>query len=60
MAVSVVNHRCPKNHRCPAITVCPVDAITQNGFDAPTIDAQKCIDCGKCTRFCPMQALKML
>jgi len=48
--------RCPQNHRCPAISVCPVGAITQSGVGLPKIDEQKCIQCNKCVKFCPMKA----
>jgi len=57
MAISVNKELCPQNHPCPAIRVCPVGALTQTGFKAPTVDEFKCIDCGKCVRFCPMGAL---
>lgn len=54
----IVNkNRCPQNHSCPSVKVCPVDALSQNGFEAPKIDLNKCIKCGKCVRFCPMRAL---
>lgn len=54
----IVNkNRCPQNHSCPSVKVCPVDALSQNGFEAPTINLNKCIKCGKCVRFCPMKAL---
>ena len=37
---------------------CPVDAITieddNKGFWMPVIDENKCTDCGKCTRTCPV------
>ncbi|MFA9465561.1 MAG: 4Fe-4S binding protein [Velocimicrobium sp.] len=49
--------RCPQNHPCPSIHVCPVDALSQQGFLAPVVDKAKCITCGKCVNFCPMQAL---
>jgi len=56
----VVNKkRCPQNHACPAVRVCPVGALTQNGYKAPTVNADKCIKCGKCVRFCPMRALSL-
>lgn len=53
----LIVERCPQNHRCPAVNVCPVQALSQNSFEAPTIDFGKCIACGKCARFCPKQAL---
>jgi Fe-S-cluster-containing hydrogenase component 2 len=57
MSVKVIVSHCPQNHPCPAIRRCPVGALKQNRFDAPTVDNDKCIDCGKCTNFCPMGAL---
>ena len=56
MAIQVDKNMCPQNHKCPAIMQCPVGAILQNGNGLPTIDEEKCIDCGKCIRFCPMGA----
>ena len=32
-------------------------ALTQEGFEAPKIDYEKCIKCGKCSNFCPRKAL---
>ncbi len=43
---------CPQNHPCPVVNVCPVNAISQSGMGAPTIDEDKCTDCGMCTGFC--------
>lgn len=55
----VVNiHACPQSHRCPSMMVCPIGAIEQEGFNAPTINLDKCIRCGKCVNFCPMGALQ--
>lgn len=40
--------------------VCPCQAITMNpdeeGFLHPLINSEKCIDCGKCLRSCPINA----
>lgn len=58
MKVVVDERRCPQNHRCPSIRVCPVDAITQDGYNAPEIDESKCIKCGKCIRYCPTGAIQ--
>lgn len=52
MAVSVNEKRCPQNHPCPIVRVCPTGAVEQDGNKAPTINAEKCIDCGKCVRYC--------
>ncbi|NSW51256.1 MAG: 4Fe-4S binding protein [Anaerolineae bacterium] len=54
MAISINEKRCPQNHPCPAVRVCPTQAIIQSGFKAPTVDQNKCVDCGKCIRYCPM------
>ena len=48
---------CPQNHKCPAVNVCPVGALSQKDFEAPIIDYDKCIGCGKCSNFCPKKAL---
>ena len=55
--LKVIVERCPKNHACPAIKVCPVGALSQEGFDAPKVDHEKCIKCGKCSNFCTKMAL---
>lgn len=55
--LALIKENCPQNHPCPAIKVCPVGALSQNGFDAPTINHEKCIKCGKCSNFCPQKAL---
>jgi ferredoxin len=57
MAIRVVVERCPQNHPCPAVVVCPVGALSQEGHKAPTVDEDACIDCGKCSDFCPRRAL---
>lgn len=48
---------CPQNHPCPSVKVCPVGALSQQGFNAPSVDMDKCIKCGKCVNFCPLRAL---
>jgi len=56
----VVNkHRCPENHPCPSIRVCPTGALKQKGYDAPTVDMDKCVKCGKCVKYCPMRAISL-
>lgn len=49
---------CPQNHRCPLVRICPMDAISQEGFNLPKIDPDRCIRCGKCESSCPMHAVK--
>ena len=56
----VVKENCPQNHPCPSVPICPVGALKQTGFDAPIVDPESCIRCGKCTNFCPMQALVLI
>jgi len=56
----VLKERCPQNHPCPSVRVCPVGALKQSGYAAPTVDLEACINCGKCTRFCPMRALAIV
>jgi len=53
----VKTSRCPQNHPCPSVKVCPVGALSQKGYQAPAVDMDKCIKCGKCVKFCPMRAL---
>ncbi len=52
--ISVNTSRCPQNHRCPSLRVCPTGALQQEGFNAPFIDQELCIDCGRCTYACPV------
>ncbi|MCI8499636.1 MAG: 4Fe-4S binding protein [Clostridia bacterium] len=53
----IKTENCPQNHKCPAVTICPVGALSQTAFQAPVIDHDKCIRCGKCSTFCPKKAL---
>ena len=55
--LKVIVEKCPKNHKCPAVKVCPVNALSQKDFNAPTVDHNKCIKCGKCANLCPKKAL---
>ena len=55
--LNIIKEKCPQNHPCPSVRICPVGALSQNGFDAPVIDREKCIKCGKCSTFCPKKAL---
>lgn len=57
--VAIDAARCPQNHPCPSIPVCPAGALTQKGFGLPEVDADKCIDCGKCVAFCPRGAFRV-
>lgn len=55
--LNVIKEKCPQSHSCPSVKVCPVGALSQSGFNAPTVDHEKCIRCGKCSNFCPKKAL---
>ncbi len=55
--LNIIIENCPQNHKCPAVGICPVGALTQKAFEAPTINYEKCIRCGKCSNFCPKKAL---
>ncbi len=55
--LNIIVENCPQNHKCPAVNVCPVGALSQENFQAHIIDYTKCISCGKCSDFCPKQAL---
>ena len=55
--LQVIVANCPQDHKCPAVGVCPVGALSQEGFHAPTVDHDICIQCGECSTFCPRKAL---
>ncbi|MFZ7104287.1 MAG: 4Fe-4S binding protein [Peptococcaceae bacterium] len=55
MTININEARCPANHKCPSVNVCPTGAIVQKGYGCPRIDYDKCIRCGKCIKYCPMQ-----
>lgn len=55
--LNIKKDNCPQNHPCPAVKVCPVNALSQTDYDAPVVDREKCIRCGKCSQFCPKKAL---
>jgi ferredoxin len=58
VAVTVRESLCPQNHSCPSVRVCPVGALSQRGYAAPIVDESKCTNCGRCTKRCPMGALR--
>lgn len=58
MPILIDKNKCPQNHKCPALNVCPVQALSQENYNAPTVDIEKCLDCGACSNFCPMGALQ--
>lgn len=55
--LNIIVEKCPQNHKCPAVEICPAGALSQNKFEAPVVDLNKCIRCGKCSNFCPKKAL---
>jgi len=58
MSIYVEPTHCPENHPCPALRVCPVGALSQDGFAAPKVDEEKCTDCGACTSYCFLGAIR--
>ncbi|MEG1685295.1 MAG: 4Fe-4S binding protein [Bacteroides sp.] len=60
MLVTLDKKKCPHNHVCPLINVCPVGAISQGKDGYPIINYDLCIECGKCTRACPMKAIQFV
>lgn len=58
MKIIVDKTKCSEDHKCLAVEVCPVYALKQNKFNAPTINAKTCTQCGQCITSCPMEALK--
>lgn len=57
MKAQVIKRLCPQNHPCPSVRVCNAGAISQEGYNAPVIDEEKCTGCMKCVKFCPMRAI---
>lgn len=57
--LTVIKENCPQNHPCPAVQACPVGALTQNLYNAPDVDHDRCIRCGKCAKICPKKALSI-
>lgn len=57
MELRVIKTRCPQNHKCPSLAKCPVGALKQEEYNAPIVDHNICIKCGRCSNFCPMNAL---
>jgi ferredoxin len=58
MALTINPLSYQQNHRCPVTGVCLVGAISQDGYGLPVIDETQCIECGKCIKYCPMQAVQ--
>ncbi|MDD3109000.1 MAG: 4Fe-4S binding protein [Alistipes sp.] len=58
MPLKVDGIRCPQNHACPLVKECPAEAIHQEGFGLPWVDAELCQKCGLCVRSCPMKAFQ--
>ena len=59
MRLIVNKAKCPQNHKCPSIAVCPQGAITQKDiYSLPEVDADKCILCFQCMKFCPKDAFE--
>lgn len=60
MSVQVIHSSCPQNHPCPSVRVCPFGALVQSGYQALSVNLEKCTGCGKWFRFCPMGALQAM
>ena len=54
--LQVIVANCPQDHKCPSVGICPVGALSQKDFNAPEVDHEVCIRCGKCSDFCPKKA----
>jgi Fe-S-cluster-containing hydrogenase component 2 len=56
--------KCDRSPFCPVKRICPVKAVEQKGGffskEAPKVDHELCIGCGKCVAVCPMRAVKMV
>jgi Fe-S-cluster-containing hydrogenase component 2 len=57
MELVIYPEKCVKDHKCSAVALCPTGALTQKRLDAPEVDKEKCIVCGKCSQRCPHAAL---
>ena len=57
--LKVIVERCPQNHKCPAVKVSPVGALSQEDFNAPKVDYEKCIKCGNCVNVCSGMVLEL-
>jgi ferredoxin len=56
----VLKENYPQNHPCSSVSICPAGSLKQTGFDAPAVELDTCIRCGKCTDFCPQNALVLV
>ena len=57
----LINFRiCDNSRDCSGITVCPVGAFYWDKKKKTiTVDNQKCINCGRCEKSCPVGAIKV-
>lgn len=58
--LTVNANSCPQSHACPAVRICPFNALSQKGYNAPTVNQEVCVKCGKCVRFCAYRAIKLV
>lgn len=56
----VLKDKCPQDHPCPSVGICPVNALMQRKVEAPEVNNEVCIKCGRCVNFCPKGALKLM
>ncbi len=58
--IVVNSEKCPQDHVCPMIKRCEQEAISQEGFKAPMVDHEKCIECMICVKNCPKEAFEVV
>jgi TPP-dependent indolepyruvate ferredoxin oxidoreductase alpha subunit len=51
--IKVIAEKCPQDHKCPMISRCRAKSISQEGFKAPVVDDEKCVECLLCVENCP-------
>ena len=57
---TVISDKCPQDHLCPCVQMCPVGAISQQDFQVPEINRDRCVYCGICADFCPYKAFAVV
>ncbi len=56
--ILIDSERCIKNHVCVATISCPAKAMSQTGGrGVPSIDYNKCTQCGLCVEMCTFNAI---
>ncbi len=52
MEILLITENCTLDHSCTAVKRCPGQALIQEAFNAPTIEKERCIICGRCVNAC--------